>query len=240
MQRSAKIALVAVVAVVVLGSLGFWYFFLRSDAPERAALPSRDTTGVTTTTAAGGDVPPTTTSADNADGTWTLTAGEGVFVGYRISELFGGETIEVTAVGRTPAVTGTMTVSGTTITVVDITANMAALASDSDRRDNALRTQGLETDTYPEATFTLTAPIDLGSLPALDTTVDIVATGDLTLHGVTRSVQIPLQARWNGESIDVAGGTTVELADFDITQISNPFVGIADNGEFEMQLVFTR
>lgn len=240
MQRSAKIALVAVVAVVVLGSLGFWYFFLRSDAPERAALPSRDTTGVTTTTAAGGDVPPTTTSADNADGTWTLAAGEGVFVGYRISELFGGETIEVTAVGRTPAVTGTMTVSGTTITVVDITANMAALASDSDRRDNALRTQGLETDTYPEATFTLTAPIDLGSLPALDTTVDIVATGDLTLHGVTRSVQIPLQARWNGDSIDVAGGTTVVLADFDITQISNPFVGIADNGEFEMQLVFTR
>lgn len=240
MQRSAKIALVAVVAVVVLGSLGFWYFFLRSDAPERAALPSRDTTGVTTTTAAGGDVPPTTTSADNADGTWTLTAGEGVFVGYRISELFGGETIEVTAVGRTPAVTGTMTVSGTTITVVDITANMAALASDSDRRDNALRTQGLETDTYPEATFTLTAPIDLGSLPALDTAVDIVATGDLTLHGVTRSVQIPLQARWNGDSIDVAGGATVVLADFDITQISNPFVGIADNGEFEMQLVFTR
>lgn len=240
MQRSAKIALVAVIAVVVLGSLGFWYFFLRSDAPERAALPTRDTTGVTTTTPAGGDQPPPTTSTDTADGTWTLSAGEGVFVGYRISELFAGDAIEVTAVGRTPSVTGTMTVSGTSITAVDITADMTALASDSDRRDNAVRSQGLETDTYPEATFTLTAPIELGSLPGLDTPVDIVATGDLTLHGVTRSVQVPLQARWNGDSIDVAGGTTVVLADFGITPISNPFVGIADNGEFEMQLIFTR
>lgn len=240
MQRSAKIALVAVVAVVVLGSLGFWYFFLRSDAPERAALPIRDTTGVTTTTVPGGNQPPPTTSTDTADGTWTLSAGEGVFVGYRISELFAGDTLEVTAVGRTPSVTGTMTVSGTSITAVDITADMTALASDSDRRDNAVRSQGLETDTYPEATFTLTAPIALGSLPGLDTPVDVVATGDLTLHGVTRSVQVPLQARWNGDSIDVAGGTTVVLADFGITAISNPFVGIADNGEFEMQLSFTR
>jgi polyisoprenoid-binding protein YceI len=240
MQKSAKIALIAVVAVVVLGSLGFWFFFLRSDAPERAALPSRDTSGVTTTTAAGGDQPPVTPATDNADGTWTLAVGEGVFVGYRISELFAGDTIEVTAVGRTPVLTGTMTVSGTTITAVDITADMTALASDSDRRDNALRNQGLETDTYPEAIFTLTAPIELGSLPALDTTVDLVATGDLTLHGVTRSVQVPLQARWNGDTIDIAGGTTVVLADFNITPISNSFVGIADNGEFEMQLTFNR
>jgi polyisoprenoid-binding protein YceI len=240
MQRSAKIALIAVVAVVVLGSLGFWYFFLRSDAPERASLQTRDTTGVTTTTVPGGDGAPATTATDTADGTWTLVAGEGVFVGYRISELFAGESIEVTAVGRTPGVTGTMTVSGTTITAVDITADMTALASDSDRRDNAVRTQGLETDTYPEATFTLTAPVDLGALPALGAPVDIVATGDLTLHGVTRSVQVPLQARWNGDSIDVAGGTKIVLADFGIVPISNPFVGIADNGEFEMQLTFTR
>jgi polyisoprenoid-binding protein YceI len=239
MQRSAKYALIAVIAVVVLGSLAFWYFILRSDAPERASLPSRDASAVSTT-APGGDGPPAAASADTADGTWSLTAGEGVFVGYRINELFAGESIEVTAVGRTPAVAGTMTVSGTTITAVDITADMTALASDSARRDNAIRSQGLETDSYPQATFTLTAPIELGSLPALNGTVDIVAIGELTLHGVTRVVEIPLQARWNGDSIDVAGGTRIVLADFDIVAISNPFVGISDNGEFEMQLTFTR
>jgi polyisoprenoid-binding protein YceI len=240
MQRSAKYALIAVVAVVVLGSLAFWYFILRSDAPERASLPSRDTSAVSSTTAPGGDGPPAAASADTADGIWSLTAGEEVFVGYRINELFAGESIEVTAVGRTPAVTGTMTVSGTTITAVDITADMTALASDAARRDSAIRSQGLETDRYPQATFTLTAPIELGSLPALNGTVDIVAIGELTLHGVTRAVQIPLQARWNGDSIDVAGGTRIVLADYDIVAISNPFVGISDNGEFEMQLTFTR
>jgi polyisoprenoid-binding protein YceI len=235
MQRSAKYALIAVIAIVVLGSLGFWYFFLRSDAPERASLSASATTS---TTAAPDGSPPAAEAS--ADGTWTLTAGEGVFVGYRISELFAGESIQVTAVGRTPSVSGTMTVSGSTITAVDITADMTALASDSDRRDNALRTQGLETDTYPQATFALTEPIDLGTLPALGATLEVVATGNLTLHGVTRPVQVPLQARWNGDTIEVAGGTTVVLADFGIVAISNPFVAIADTGEFEMQLTFTR
>ena len=40
------------------------------------------------------------------------------FVGYRIEELFGGETIKKTAVGRTPDVTGSMTVDGSTISDV--------------------------------------------------------------------------------------------------------------------------
>ena len=33
MQKSAKYALIAVVAIVVLGGLGFYWFFLRDDAP---------------------------------------------------------------------------------------------------------------------------------------------------------------------------------------------------------------
>ena len=53
-----------------------------------------------------------------------------MFVGYRVQELFGGETLKATAVGRTPAVEGTMTVSGTWVTPVEITADMTQLKSD--------------------------------------------------------------------------------------------------------------
>lgn len=230
MQRSAKIALVAVVAVVVLGSLSFWWFVLRSDAPERAALPTRDTVATSTTAAA----------PAGADGQWVVQASPDTFAGYRVDEQFAGEAITVTAVGRSPEVTGTMEVSGSSITAVSVAVDMTALASDSDRRDNAVRTQGIATDQYGEATFVLTEPIDIGRVQAVGEAVDVVATGDLTLRGVTRSVQVPLAARYNGDTIDVAGGTTVVLADFAIPVISNPFVTIADTGEFEMQLVFVR
>ena len=70
--------------------------------------------------------------------------------------------------------------------------------------------------------------------------MNLVIPGDLTLHGVTKRVEVPVAARWSGNTLDVAGGTAIVLSDFGITPISNPFVTIADTGEFEMQLVFTR
>ena len=71
------------------------------------------------------------------------------FVGYRIQELFGGETIKKTAVGRTPDVTGSMTVAGTSISEVTIEADMTTLASDRTARDTKMTTDGLETERLP-------------------------------------------------------------------------------------------
>ncbi len=44
----------------------------------------------------------------------------------------------------------------------------------------------METSVYPTATFTLTEPIDLGTLPDANADVTATATGELTLHGVTK------------------------------------------------------
>lgn len=232
MQRSAKFALVAVVAVTVVGSFAFWFFVLRSSAPERAALP--EPAPVTTEApAANGD------DSGSPDGTWVVGPGDG-FVGYRIDELFGGETIKVTAVGRTPTNEGSLTIEGTTITEADIVADFDDLTSDSGQRDNYIRTRALQTAEFPEARFVLTAPVELGALPELGEAVTVVATGDLTLRDVTRSVDVELEARWDGETIEVAGGAPIDLPDFDIEVISIPFVTIDDNGEFELQLTFRR
>ena len=75
----------------------------------------------------------------NPDGTWTVVTGDNVFVGYRIQELFGGDSIKKTATGRTPAVSGTMTVQGNQITNVEITADMQKLKSDESRAATARR-----------------------------------------------------------------------------------------------------
>jgi polyisoprenoid-binding protein YceI len=229
-QSSARWTLVAVVGVCVLGGLGFYWFFLRGDAPERARLPSR---GAATTVAPG-------TTVGSPDGQWQLTPGEGIFVGYRVEEQFAGETITKTAVGRTIGVSGTMTISGGQVTAATIEADLTRLRSDQARRDDYIRTAGLETDTYGTATFTLTQPITLPSDVPVGQRVQVTAVGDLTLHGVTRQVEIPLQAQWDGTTVDLAGGVAIVMADYGMDPPSNSVVSVAGDGELELQLTFTR
>lgn len=238
-QSSAKWTLVAVVAVVVLGGAAFWWFVLRGDAPERASLPVRG--GDTTATSSGeGTVP---AGGGTLDGTYQVSPGNDVFVGYRVQELFGGDTIKKTAVGRTPAVTGSLTVAGDQVTAVNIQADMTKLKSDSSQRDGAIRGQGLQTQQFPTATFVLTRPIALPASPGALQTIDLVATGDLTIHGVTRSVEVPLQASWDGAgniSVATPKGIPIVMADYQMQPPANPIVSVDDNGEMELQLVFAR
>lgn len=231
MQRSVKIALAAVVVVIVTGAAAFWYFVLRDTAEPEASLEAVEQGAAP---AADGATPV------DPNGTWMLEPGENVFAGYRIQELFGGETIKKTATGRTPAVTGSLTVQGDRITAVEITADLTQLSSGESRRDNSQRDGGLQTNLFPTATFVLTEPVVLPSPPAEGTTVDVQATGDLTLHGVTRQVTIPLQASLVNGRINVAGGAPIVLADFQIEPPDTPFVSVDDNGQFEVQLAFVK
>jgi len=225
MQKSVKIALGAVVVVILLGGAGFYWFFLRDDAPERASLQTSSQAAESS-------------DRTSADGTWKVQQGTDVFAGYRVQELFGGETIKVTAVGRTPGVDGTMTISGTQVTVVDISADMTQLKSDKAPRDGQIKTRGIETNDFPTATFKLTQPITLPGTPEKGKQIDVTATGELTLHGITKTVEIPLKASWNGDTITVAGGAKVAFSDYSIEPPTNAIVSVDDNGEFELQLTF--
>ncbi len=222
-------------AVVVVGA-GFWWFILRDDAPPEASLPARTTVGGDVSTSAGGGGAPGTLA-----GAWTVKQGKDVFAGYRMQEKFGGDTIEKTAVGRSPAVTGTLTAIDTAITAVSVTVDTTKLASDERRRDARIRDDGLETDRFPRATFVLTTPIDLGGAPAAGAIKTVQATGDLTLHGVTKGVTFTLETRWSGDLIDVAGKAPIVLADYSISPPNvGGFVSVADQGLIELQLTFTR
>jgi polyisoprenoid-binding protein YceI len=220
-------ALVVVVVLLALGVGALFWFALRSDAPPEAALPDR---GGSTTSAVGGATP---------DGTWVVAPGDDVFVGYRVTEVL--TAVRQESAGRTGAVEGTMTVDGATIGSAEVTADVTQLRSDRERRDRRLRTDGLETDRFPTATFTLTTPIELEPPVEPGSEVRAVARGDLTLHGVTREVEITLDARWNGDTIDVAGSLPVEFSDFDIDPPNiGGFVQVEDHGTLELQLTFSR
>ncbi len=181
------------------------------------------------------------TPVDSLDGTWTITPVEGqTYIGYRINEVL--NTIgEFTVVGRTTDVTGTLEGSGTTITAVNVTGDMTTITTDSSGRDYSMRSQALETADFPEASFVLVDPIDLGSIPAEGTKVSAIAVGDLTIHGVTQRVDFPLEAQLQSGSIIAAGQLEVALSDFDITPPNAPIVaGVEDTAILELSLVFSR
>ena len=113
MQKSVKYALAAVVLVIVVGGAGFYWFVLRDTAPGKASLQAGQTTA-------------TAPDRATADGSWKVAPATNVFVGYRVQELFAGDSIQKTAVGRTTAVTGTMKVSGSTVESVSISADVHA------------------------------------------------------------------------------------------------------------------
>jgi polyisoprenoid-binding protein YceI len=172
---------------------------------------------------------------------YDFDAGTGTFVGFRIDEELStvGAT---TAVGRTPEVDAAIVIDGTELVEAVVTADLTALRTDISQRDN--RVQGaLDTATHPTTTFELTGPVDLGAIPLLGEPVSVTANGELTLHGVTRPVTVPLDAVvLSGVSaLLVTGSFEIDLADHDIVAPSAPIVvSVADTGTVELQLYLAR
>jgi polyisoprenoid-binding protein YceI len=235
-----KILAVLVVLLVAAG-VGVWYFLIREDAPERADI---DTAAETLDESGAGD---TDVAVEDLVGEWTVDTSVGSFddfsgtwAGYRFDEELAsiGAT---TAVGRTPDISGTMTVTETAVTDVAIEVDMTTLQSDQDRRDNAIRSRGLETDTFPTGTFTLTEPLEIPTGIQDGAEVQAVATGELTLHGVTNPVTVDIEARLVGDQAVIVGSSPVALTDYDIEPPTGAAVlSVSNEGEFEFQVFFSR
>jgi polyisoprenoid-binding protein YceI len=226
------VAAIVALAAVAAGGFGLWYILIGTPSPSAAApvIPTGASVAAPASLDGSWQVSDSLGSMDDFSASW---------VGYRVQEQLvgvGGHT----AVGRTPKVTGSLTLSGSTVSAVSITADLTALASDSSQRDDQLRRQSLGTDSFPTATFKLTKPIDLGSLPADGTTVSATASGDLTIHGSTRSVQISLQAQRHGGIIAVAGSVPIVFGDYGFQGPSSfAVVSVNDHGTMELHLLFT-
>jgi polyisoprenoid-binding protein YceI len=223
-MRKVLIAVGVVVVVLVGGLVAVYLAFFNDDSPPPLTL----STGTTVAGAATSDPPPDGTtapsttaapvSADSLAGTWT--AAEGSIAGYRVREKLAQLPAKSDAVGRTQDVTGSVTIAGTgdvfTATAADLTVDVTTLVSDSDRRDGQIKRRGLETDTYPTATFTLTQPVVIPAEALSGSPVTVQATGDMTIHGVTKSVTIPLQTQLTGSQIELVGSLTFPMSDFGI------------------------
>jgi polyisoprenoid-binding protein YceI len=256
------IAAVGVVLVIVVGGYIAYDQVLRGDSVAALALPTASSSKVPTASSAASQSaasasPATASSADPAAssaapvaaadgvaGTWAVTSGSQA--GYRVREQLANLPAESDAVGRTDQVSGSLALetSGTTTTLTagTITVDTPSITSDKSQRDNRMRREGLQTDSFPTATFTLTAPVEIPAAAISGTASDVTLTGDLTLHGVTKSVQIPAKAQLADGTIQVAGSLSFPLSDYSITapNVGGFIVSIADQGTLEFLVAFAR
>lgn len=71
--------------------------------------------------------------------------------------------------------------------------------------------------------------------------MSVVATGDLTIHGVTKSVQLPLEAQLVDRTIVIVGSVDITFADYGVTVPKSQIVlSVDDHGTLEMQLLLTK
>ena len=66
--------------------------------------------------------------------------------------------------------------------------------------------------------------------------------GRLTLHGVTKPVTAPIEARWDGTTIQVVvKALDLRLGDYSITPpTGGPIAEVDDHGDLELRVFFTQ
>lgn len=231
---------VVVLVALVYGAI-FFYAKVLNDSPD--ALDTDDlsealepaTTGDTAATVAPADGGETADSADGFDGVWVPT--DASEFGYRVDEVLGG--VNVTAVGRSNEIAGSLTIDGTTASI-EATVEVANITSDDSRRDGQFTGRIMDVANFPTATFATTEPIDFGAIPADGEQVTATAVGELTLKGSTQPVSFEVTAQTTAGSIGVLGSIPITFTDYGIDNPSNPGVSLEDDGVVEFILVFER
>lgn len=244
-RRAVPILILGAIVLVVAGGL-FW--FLGGEAPAEVDLAA-----TAALVAGDGEAAAAGTDTDLADagidGTWEVDTSVGeftvadtttaTFAGFRVDEVLSsiGST---TAVGRTPDVSGSITIAGTTLTSAQFTADLTSIVSDEARREDSIQ-GALNTSSHPDATFVLTEPVELGTEAAQGEAIQVVATGELTINGVTNEVEVELEAQLVEGMVLVTGTTDIVFTDYDVTAPAAPIVlSVEDNGTVEFQLWLAR
>ena len=241
MSTRAKVLIGSAVVLVVLVGGGLWWL-LRDDAPEAvsldAAVDQVDGDGTTATTAAPASGIEGTWTVDTESGDFDFETASGTFAGFRVDEELSSIGAN-TAVGRTGEVSGSFTIDGDAVTEGEFEVDLSTLTTNQSLRDGRVQ-DGLETATFPTATFSLTEPIDLGDGAADGQPVSVTAVGDLRIHGVTESVEIPLEAQLVDGTVAVVGSLDFTLADFDVEAPTGPaVVSVSEDATLEFQLLLT-
>jgi polyisoprenoid-binding protein YceI len=239
MSRRLTFGLIAVAVLVALAGGGAYVYFFSSlrTSPQQLGLQTPSPSATASASA----------STTDLAGKWTVTSGS--LVGYRVKELFVGQSTKHEAVARTSTVSGGITVagdatSGYQITSISITADLGALHSvdqvagrDVTQRDGVVSRQ-LAVQQFPNAAFVATTASIPGPVSA--SRVSTTVQGDLTLHGVTKTVTATAQSQLVGGKVEVAGSAAFAMSDFGVSPPVAPFVTVDGQVVVEFDIFLAR
>lgn len=160
----------------------------------------------------------TTTTTTLPTGTWQIDASHST-VGFVVRHL-----VVAKVRGRFSGVAGTLTVAADPLaSTISVTIDPASVSTGDDGRDTHLRSADFfDVEQHPTWTFVSTGVREAKG-------GDYVVSGDLTLHGVTRPVELDLE--FNGVSGDPWGGTRAGFSA--TTEISRSEFGLTWNAAVE-------
>ena len=221
--------ILAIVVVVALTGPFVFIHYIEGSAPAELNLPtSGSSPSVTSTTSASSG----TAGASSMPfaGTWNIGANS--IVGYRVNEVLIGQS--TTAVGRSEKVWGSLRITGTTVDEGEFTVDMATVKSDQSERNAQFDGPIMDVSQYPTASLRLTSQIDVGSVPALGRIATYSATGELFMHGVTKSVTFRVSVERTTSNLDVLADIPISFSKWNIANPSvGGFVTTANNGTLE-------
>ncbi len=220
-----------VVALAVAGAALIYFVIFPTSSPPPFKLTSQKTASASST------------SPGAIAGRWTIASGSQA--GYRVREKLAFLPALSDAVGRTSAITGDAMfadVKGTlTVTAASFVIDVSTLKSNEQLRDEHIRTIGLQSATYPKATFVLTTPLALGAGALGGGVVKVSVTGVVNIHGTARRLTIPLQMRVTSSRIQAVGSLTFPWGEFNMTAPSvGGFVNVSSTATMEFDLNLAR
>lgn len=154
-----------------------------------------------------------------------------------------GVTVPGTVTGVTGDVSGEFLLSSDTqLTIVSmkIQVDLRTLDSGQPERDDHVRNDTLEVNTYPFATFVV---MNLQIVPGTYVEGQMVTfklKGNLTLHGVTRPVAFDAQSQLTGNTVSGTATTLIHLPDYKMrTPTTTAVVPIAVSKDITLTLQFS-
>lgn len=243
MARKHTFILAACLAIVLAGCATV----SPTSAPVATQMPQATAVIAAATKApAATAVAPAAAPASSAGGSttkWTLdpAASQALF---KAREQLAGKDLPNDAIGKTNAVQGAIVVDKQGAIVADqskFQVDLNSLTSDQGRRDGFIKQSTLNTAQYPTAVFVPNAVQGLPSPIPDNGEGKFQLTGDLTLHGVTKSWTWDIAVQKAGNKLTGTATTIIKLTDFGMTPPKVPVVlSIEDNITLEIDFTFNQ
>jgi polyisoprenoid-binding protein YceI len=189
-----------------------------TEAPAATAPPAATEAPAATEPPSATEAPaPTEAPSAAAPVVYKISESESV-ASYSVEETFINQNNKlVTAVGKTSKINGEITLDTTDpskSTVGEITVDISLLASDSGRRDNAIRGRWLESTKFPLATFKATAIEGLPTSYQPGQEITFKITGDMTVRETTTPVTWEVKAKFDGNKLIGEATTAIKMSQF--------------------------